>query len=86
MVGLGEDFGEVHGFGGGVLGDLFGAAEAVGDEDGVCGFVACGGEEDAVGEFLGEVVFVFLEAEGAGHAAAAGVEEFDFGSGETEEG
>ena len=38
----------MHGFGGGVLGDLFGAAEAVGDEDGVCGFVADGGEEDAL--------------------------------------
>jgi hypothetical protein len=48
LVGLGEDFGEVHGFGVGVLGDLFGAAEAVGDEDGVGGFVACGGEEDAL--------------------------------------
>ncbi len=33
-----------------------------------------------------EVVLVFFEAEGAGHAAAAGVEEFDFGSGEAEEG
>ena len=33
-----------------------------------------------------DVEFVFFEAEGAGHAAAAGVEEFDFRSGESEEG
>jgi hypothetical protein len=46
---LGEDFSEMHRFGGGVLGDLFGAAEAVGDEDGVGGFVADGGEQDPVG-------------------------------------
>ena len=45
---MGEDFGEVHGFCGGVLGDLLGAAEAVGDEDGVGGLVADGGEEDAL--------------------------------------
>ncbi len=68
--GLGEEFGEVFGVGGGVLGDLFGAAEAVG-EDGGLGVVADGGEEDSVGEGLGDFVFVFFEAEGAGHAAAA---------------
>jgi len=39
----------VHGFCVGVLGDLFGAAETVGDEDGAGGFVADGGEKDAVG-------------------------------------
>jgi hypothetical protein len=37
-----EDFGEVHGPGVGVLGDLFAAAEAVADDDGV-GVVADGG-------------------------------------------
>jgi len=76
----------MHGFGGGVLSYLLGAAEAVGDEDRVCSFVADGGEEDALAQFLREVVFVFFEAEGTGHAAAAGVEKFHFGSGEAEEG
>jgi len=38
----------VHGFDGGVLGDLLGAAEAVGNEDRVSGLVACGGEEDTL--------------------------------------
>jgi hypothetical protein len=44
---LGEDFGEVHGVGGGVLGDLFAAAEAVADDDGFA-VVADGREEDAL--------------------------------------
>ncbi len=38
-----EYFGEVHGAGVGVLSDLFAAAEAVADDDGV-GVVADGGE------------------------------------------
>ena len=42
-----EDFGEVHGAGGGVLGDLFAAAEAVADDDGF-GVGADGGEEDTL--------------------------------------
>ena len=45
---MSEDFGEVHGFCVGVLSDLLGAAEAVGDEDGVGGFVAGDGKEDAL--------------------------------------
>ena len=45
---LREDFGQVHGFGFGVLGDLLCTAEAVGDEDGAGGFVADGGEENAL--------------------------------------
>ena len=36
--------------------------------------------------FCGELELIFFEAEGAGHAAAAGVEEFDVCSGEAEEG
>ena len=50
--------------------DLLGAAEAVG-EDGGLGVVADGGEEYPVSEGLGDFVFVFFEAEGAGHAATA---------------
>ena len=68
-----------------VLGDLFGAAEAVG-EDGGFRVVADGGQEDTVGEGLGDFVFVFFEAEGAGHAAAAGVEKLHVGSCEAQEG
>jgi hypothetical protein len=44
---LGEDFGEVTGFCGGVLRDLFAAAEAVADDDGFA-VAADGGEEDAL--------------------------------------
>ena len=75
----------MQGAGVGVLGDLFAAAEAVADDDGF-GVVADGGEKDAFAQFLREVVFFFFEAEGAGHAATAGVEEFDVCSGEAEEG
>ena len=67
---MGEEFGEVFGVGVGVLGDLFGATEAVG-EDGGLRVVADGGQENSVGEGLGDFVFIFFEAEGAGHAAAA---------------
>ena len=47
--------------------------------------VADGGEQDALAECLRDLVFVFFEAEGAGHAAAAGVEELDVGSGGAED-
>ena len=46
MIGLCEDFGKVSGAGGGVLGDLFAATEAVGDDDGL-GVGADGGQEDS---------------------------------------
>ena len=85
MISLGENFGEVFGAGVGVLGDLFAAAEAVADDDGF-GVVADGGKEDAVGQLLRKVEFFFFEAEGAGHAAAAGVEELDVGAGSVKEG
>ena len=75
----------MEGAAGGVLGDLFAAAEAVSDEGGFWGGGADGGEQDALGERLGDFEFVALEAEGAGHAAAAGVEKLDFGAGGREE-
>ena len=70
----------------GILRYLLGAAEAVGDDEGLRRGVADGGEQDSVGEGLGDVVFVGFEAEGAGHAAAAGVEQGDVGSGAAEDG
>ena len=66
---------------GGVLGDLFAATEAVGDEDVCGGGVACGWQEDAFAEGLRDSVMFAFEAEGACHAAAAGVEEFDLCAG-----
>ncbi len=75
----------MFGVGRGVLGDLFGAAEAVG-EDGSLRIVSDGRQEDAVGEGLGDFVFVFFKAEWAGHAAATGVQELNVRSGEAEEG
>ena len=85
VISLGQEFREVFGLGVGVLGDLFAAAEAVGDDDGLF-IIADGREQDALAEGLGDFVFVVLEAEGAGHAAAAGVEEVDVGAGGVEEG
>ena len=65
----------MEGAAGSVLGDLFAAAEAVADEEIACAGGADGGEQDAVAEGLRDVELVGLEAEGAGHAAAAGVEQ-----------
>ena len=79
-----EDFGEVLGLAGGVLGDLFAATEAVGDEDVGWGGGSDGWQEDSFGEGLGDLEFFFFKAEGACHAAAACVEEFDGGAGAAE--
>jgi hypothetical protein len=70
---------------GGILRDLLAAAEAVGDEDGFGRGGADGGEENPFAERLGDDEFFALEAERAGHAAATGVEEFDFGAGAAED-
>jgi len=71
----------MEGAAGRILGDLFAAAEAVRDED----VAGCSGsdsrEQDALGQSLGDGEFLFLEAEGSGHATASGVEEGDAGSG-----
>ena len=82
---MGEEFGEVFGVGRSVLGDLFGATEAVGD-DGRLRVIADGGQQDSVSERLRNLIFVFFEAEGPGHAAAAGVEQLDVGSSKAEQG
>lgn len=71
----------MKGAAGRVLGDLFATAEAVRDED----VAGCSGsdsrEQDALGQSLGDGEFLFLEAEGSGHATASGVEDGDAGSG-----
>jgi len=69
-----EDFGEVEGGAAGGLEDLLAAAETIRDDYGVVGGLADGGEEDALADGLGDGELFFFEAEGAGHAAAAGVE------------
>lgn len=76
----------MHCAAGRVLGDLFAATEAVGDEDVCRGGGTDGGQEDAFAEGLGNGVVFAFEAERAGHAAAAGVEEFDGGTGAAEPG
>ena len=57
----------------GGLRDLFAATEAVGDDDRVARRFAHGGKEDAFADAHRQLVFLFLESERAGHAAAAGV-------------
>ena len=54
------------------LGDLFAATEAVGEDEAIFWRVADGGEEFEFADGLRDFVFVVEEAEGAGHAAAAG--------------
>ena len=56
----------------GLLRDLFAAAETVGYDQPVGGSLADGGEEFEFSDGFGDVVFIFFEAEGSGHAAAAG--------------
>ena len=77
----GDHFSEVDGAAAGVLCDLLAATETVGDEDGLGRSGADGRQQNALAESLGDFKLVAFEAEGAGHAAAAGVEEFDTGSG-----
>ena len=84
--GRGDDFGEVDGAAAGVLRDLLAATEPVSDEDGLGRGGADGGQQNAFAEGLGDFKFVMLEAEGAIHAAAAGVEQVNVGAGAAEEG
>jgi hypothetical protein len=84
--GRGDDFGEVDGAAAGVLRDLLAATEPVSDEDGLRGGGADGGQQYAFAEGLGDCEFVVFEAERASHAAAAGVEQIDVGTGAAEEG
>jgi hypothetical protein len=64
----------------GVLRDLFAAAKPISDQQSVGRGGANSGEQNALAEHLGDVEFLTLEAEGAGHAAAARIEQRDLGS------
>ena len=64
----------------GAVVDLVAAGGAGGEDDGVGGGLADDGEEGEFADLHGKVVAVFAEAEGAGHAAAAGVEDFEAGA------
>ncbi|MGB9145410.1 MAG: hypothetical protein WCC14_06295, partial [Acidobacteriaceae bacterium] len=69
----------------GVLRDLLAATEAIGDEEGFGRGVADRGQKDALAEDLRDLEFFALEAERPGHAAAAGVEQFDLSAGAAQE-
>jgi hypothetical protein len=69
----------------GVLDDLFAAAESVCNHKGCGRSLTYGGEEDAFGEDLGNIEFFAFETKGAGHPAAARIEERNVGSRTTEE-
>src|SRR5438046_1291206 len=56
----------------GGVADLLAAGGAGGDEEHVRGCLADRGEERLLADFHGDLVVLRLEAEGAGHAAAAG--------------
>src|SRR5436305_14657139 len=76
----GRPLGEMERAAAGRLGDLGAAAEAVGEERGGGIGAADGGEEGALGDGERYMVMVAGEAESAGHAAAAGVEEAGLGA------
>jgi len=54
--------------------NLLAAAESVGDDEGVGLGFADGGKEHALADLHGDLVVLALVAEGAGEAAATGVE------------
>lgn len=82
----GQRFGEVHRVFVTELGDLLAAAETVGDDESVGIGRLDGGQQTVVGDGFGDFVLVALEAEGSGHAAAAGLNGFDDGTGVAQEG
>ena len=65
----------------GELGDLFAATEAICNNDCFLFGGFDGRHQDAVGERGGNGVFLLLKTEGTGHAAAAGIEQFDLSAG-----
>ena len=56
----------------GLLGDLLAATETVGDDEPVGRSLADGGQKFEFADGFRDVVFLFFEAEGSGHAAASG--------------
>ena len=84
-AGARQDFSEVEGLDVGELIDLLAATEAVGDDDGGGAGGLDGGKQAVVGDGPRDLEFVGFEAEGAGHAAAAGLDGLDRGAGLAEE-
>ena len=68
------------------LRDLLAATEAVGDEDGSRSGGFDGGEQILVGDGFRDFELIRLKAEGAGHAATAGLDGLDRGAGLAQEG
>src|SRR5580698_6585130 len=78
---LRQDFSEVNGLAKGQLSNLLTATETIGYENRVWAGGLHGGEQALIGDGLGDFKFAGFEAERAGHSAAAGLDEFDIGSG-----
>lgn len=72
----------MDGFSVGGVGDLVATAKAAGDDDGVGGAGANGGEEAVLADLERHFVMFFFITEGAGHAAATGVDLGDIEAGE----
>jgi hypothetical protein len=68
------------------LGDLFAATETVGDDDRRGRGGLDRGQQAVAGDGLRELKLAGFKAEGAGHAAAAGLDRFDRSAGLAEQG
>ena len=67
-----NDFSQMEGVAAGTLADLFTAAEAIGDQQGVGGGRTNGWKQLQLSDGEGNVVSVVFETEGTGHATAPG--------------
>ena len=72
-----ENFGGVEGAAGGGVFDLVTATGAGGGDECIRGSSTHGGEEDEFADLLGDFKMFGFVAKGAGHAAAAGGDDFD---------
>ena len=80
-TGMSHDFGKVHGLAMRQLRDLFPATEAVGHNQRHGAGGLDGWKQAILGDGLGDLKFAFLEAEGAGHSTAAGLDGLNRGTG-----
>ena len=80
-----QNFSEVEGPDVGELIDLLAATEAIGDDDGGWGGGLESGKQAIVRDGLRDLEFIGFEAEGAGHAAASGLDGLDRCAGLAEE-
>ena len=80
-----QQFGRMHCFPAREVFDLHSTRETGGDDHGIEIGGANGGEEPLFADEAGDFVVFFLVTEGAGHAAAAGVEIDDLGTGDAAE-